>query len=285
MVANRLDGKAVSGLIRKDIKRIIEERESLGIRRPGLGVILVGEDPASQVYVGKKKQACKNVGIVSREIRLPDNITLDSLTSQIQQLNHDDDIDGILLQLPLPKHLDPAQLIDLIDPKKDVDGFHPYNMGRLTQRNPTLRACTPYGIMRLLAHYDLDLLGKHTVIVGASNIVGRPMSLECLLAGSTVTVTHRFTRDLESHVRDADVLIVAIGRPGTVKSEWINEGAIVVDVGITRLPDGKLTGDIEFETAEQRASWITPVPGGVGPMTVAMLLENTLFCAQIHNAQ
>ncbi|MFC2552467.1 MAG: bifunctional methylenetetrahydrofolate dehydrogenase/methenyltetrahydrofolate cyclohydrolase FolD, partial [Rodentibacter sp.] len=252
-----------------------------GKRAPGLAVILVGADPASQVYVASKRRSCEEVGIFSKSYDLPETMEEHALLALIDELNADETIDGILVQLPLPKHIRSEAVIERIKPEKDVDGFHPYNVGRLCQRIPTLRACTPYGVMKLLETTGIDLHGKHAVIVGASNIVGRPMSLELLLAGATVTVTHRFTKDLESHVRQADILVVAVGKPHLVPGEWVKQGAVVIDVGINRL-DGKLVGDIGFEAAERRAAYITPVPGGVGPMTVAMLMNNTLYAYQ-HN--
>ncbi len=243
-------------------------------------MILVGSDPASQVYVSHKRKDCEEVGFVSRAFDLPASTKQDELLTLIDQLNNDAAIDGILVQLPLPEHLDASQLLERIRPDKDVDGFHPYNVGRLSQRMPLLRPCTPKGIMTLLETTDVDLHGLNAVIVGASNIVGRPMALELLLAGCTTTVTHRFTRDLESHVRNADLVVVAVGKPGLVKGEWIKEGAIVIDVGINRLDDGRLVGDVDFAVAAERAAFITPVPGGVGPMTRACLLENTLYAAE-----
>lgn len=241
-----------------------------------MAVILVGSDPASQIYVESKRKNCEELGMYSKSYDLPQNTTENELLNLIDELNNDPLIDGILVQLPLPEHINSTSVIERISPDKDVDGFHPYNVGRLCQRIPTLRACTPYGIIKLLESTKIDFYGKHAVIVGASNIVGRPMALELLLAGCTVTVTHRFTRDLEFHIKQADILIVAVGKPQFIPGDWIKEGAIVIDVGINRI-DGKLVGDIEFEKAKNKASYITPVPGGVGPMTVAMLMFNTLY--------
>jgi methylenetetrahydrofolate dehydrogenase (NADP+)/methenyltetrahydrofolate cyclohydrolase len=237
---------------------------------------MVGDNPASAVYVRNKRASCVECGIESVAIDLPHSTSEIELLSKIDQLNADDSIDGILVQLPLPEHIRQTEVVERIDPRKDVDGFHPYNIGRLAERNPLIRPCTPYGVVRMLEHIGVSVKGKHCVIVGASNIVGRPMSLELLLMGATTTVTHRFTEELADHVRDADILIAAAGKPGLVKGEWIKPGAVVVDVGINRLGDGSLCGDVEFEAAVQRAAWITPVPGGVGPMTVAMLMKNTL---------
>lgn len=280
MHASIIDGKAIATQLRGEIRHRVQARREQGLRPPGLAVILVGDDPASEVYVRNKALACDDAGFVSRKHCLDRDCAQGELETLIDTLNADPDIDGILLQLPLPEHLDAAPLLERIRPDKDVDGFHPYNIGRLAQRQPQLRPCTPKGIMTLLQHIHFDPKGKESVIVGASNIVGRPMALELLLAGSTVTVTHRFTQNLPAKIGQADLVVVAAGKPGLVKGEWIKPGAVVVDVGINRLDDGRLVGDVEFETASQRASWITPVPGGVGPMTVATLLENTLFAAE-----
>ncbi len=242
-------------------------------------VVLVGSDPASQVYVRNKKNACVEVGITSKAYDLPAETSREELLQLVDTLNNDAEVDGILVQLPLPAHLDATEVLERIRPDKDVDGFHAFNLGRLAQRMPVLRPCTPKGVMTLLASTGVDLHGQEAVIVGASNIVGRPMTLELLLAGCTTTTTHRFTRDLEAHVRRADIVVVGVGIPGLVKGEWIKSGAIVIDVGINRLDDGRLVGDVEYDTAAERAGWITPVPGGVGPMTVASLMENTLEAA------
>jgi len=280
MTAKLIDGKAIAASLRQEIAQRVAERLQQGLRAPGLAVILVGNDPASQVYVAHKRKDCEEVGFQSHAYDLPVNTSQDDLLTLIDNLNEDPSIDGILVQLPLPKHLDASQLLERIRPDKDVDGFHPYNIGRLAQRIPLLRPCTPKGIMTLLESTGIDLHGLDAVVVGASNIVGRPMALELLLAGCTTTVTHRFTRDLEAHIRRADLVVVATGITGLVKGEWIKEGAIVIDVGINRQANGKLTGDVVFETACERAGWITPVPGGVGPMTRACLLENTLYAAE-----
>lgn len=276
MTAQLIDGKQIAADIRQNIAQKVQNRLSQGLRAPGLAVILVGNDPASEVYVAHKRKDCEQVGFQSQAYDLPANTTQAQLLDLIDTLNADNSVDGILVQLPLPAHLDSSQLLERISPYKDVDGFHPYNVGRLAQRIPLLRSCTPKGIMTLLAHTGVDLHGLDAVIVGASNIVGRPMALELLLAGCTTTITHRFTKDLESHVRRADLVVVAVGIPNLVKGEWIKPGAIVIDVGINRLDNGQLIGDVGFAEAVKHAAWITPVPGGVGPMTRACLLENTL---------
>lgn len=280
MTAQLIDGKAIAASLRQQIAQRVAERRQQGLRAPGLAVILVGTDPASQVYVSHKRKDCEEVGFVSRAYDLPAETSQADLLALIDELNEDPTIDGILVQLPLPEHLDASLLLERIRPDKDVDGFHPYNIGRLAQRMPLLRPCTPKGIMTLLHSTGVDLYGLHAVVVGASNIVGRPMAMELLLAGCTVTVTHRFTKDLASHVSQADIVVVAVGKPGLVKGEWVKEGAIVIDVGINRQEDGKLVGDVTFDAALPRAGWITPVPGGVGPMTRAGLLENTLHAAE-----
>ncbi len=282
MTANIIDGKTIAAELRTNIRQQVEARLQQGHRAPGLAVILVGQDPASEVYVRNKRKACEDTGIVSVAHDLPVSTSQDNLLALIDQLNADSNIDGILVQLPLPEHINAETVIERIDPGKDVDGFHPYNIGRLALRMPVLRPCTPHGIITLLESTGKPVRGRDAVIVGASNIVGRPMSLELLLAGCTVTTCHRFTRDLAAHVRQAEILIVAVGKPGIVKGEWIKSGATVIDVGINRTEDGKLVGDIEFDTACERAGWITPVPGGVGPMTVATLLQNTLQAARQH---
>jgi len=279
MVAKLIDGKAVASQLKSEMEKIVKAKLMAGWHAPGLAVILVGEDPASSIYVRNKREACEKIGIQSFYHPLPADIKEDALIDVIDELNNDDKVDGILLQLPLPDHIDAEKVLEYIDPYKDVDGFHAYNLGRLAQRRPLLRPCTPLGIMILLDHIEQQYKGKHAVIVGASNIVGRPMALELLIAGATVTVCHRFTQDLPYFVKQADILVSAVGKPGLIKGDWIKEGATVIDVGIIRLPDGTITGDIEFEVAKERAAWITPVPGGVGPMTVAVLLRNTLLAA------
>lgn len=284
MSAQIIDGKKIAQSLRSQVAVKVKERLAKGFRAPGLAVILVGDDPASQVYVGGKRRACEEVGFVSRSFELQSSISQQELFNIIDQLNSDPIIDGILVQLPLPEHIDETLIIERIRPDKDVDGFHPYNVGRLAQRIPALRPCTPKGIMSLIQTTGLDTYSMHAVIVGASNIVGRPMTLELLLAGCTTTTCHRFTKDLEGEVKRADLLVVAVGKPQFIPGKWIKEGAIVIDVGINRLESGKLMGDVEFEIAQQRASWITPVPGGVGPMTIASLMENTLeACENYHD--
>lgn len=284
MNAKIIDGKAISTSIRSDIKKRVDDRLNTGHRAPGLAVILVGNDPASEVYVRNKRKGCDEAGIFSLAYDLPADTSEEKLLNIIHELNTDERIDGILVQLPLPQHINSEFVLERIDPKKDVDGFHPYNIGRLAIRKPVLRSCTPRGIIMLLEEIGESFKGKHAVIVGASNHVGRPMALELLLAGSTVTICHRFTENLGTHVKQADIVVVAVGKPGIVKGDWIKPGAVVIDVGINRTTDGKLIGDIEFDSASKKASWITPVPGGVGPMTIATLLQNTVDAAdQFHD--
>jgi methylenetetrahydrofolate dehydrogenase (NADP+)/methenyltetrahydrofolate cyclohydrolase len=284
MTAKLIDGKAIAQTVRDKVKAGVNARIQAGKRAPGLAVVLVGQDPASQVYVGNKKKACEEVGFVSRSYDLEDTTSESELLELIDALNADKEVDGILVQLPLPHHLDPEKILERIHPHKDVDGFHPYNIGRLAQRIPALRPCTPKGIMTLLDSTSLYIKGMNAVVVGASNIVGRPMSLELLLAGCTTTVCHKFTKDLEQQVRRADILVVAVGKPEFIPGDWVKEGAIVIDVGINRLESGKLVGDVQFDVAKEKARWITPVPGGVGPMTVASLVENTLeACEKFHH--
>jgi methylenetetrahydrofolate dehydrogenase (NADP+)/methenyltetrahydrofolate cyclohydrolase len=278
MSARIIDGKSIAANVRQQIKQSIDQRLAAGKRQPGLAVILVGNDPASEIYVRNKRRACEESGVLSRSYDLAEDTSQQQLLDLIDALNEDRQIDGILVQLPLPGHINAETIIEHIHPDKDVDGFHPYNVGRLALRIPQLRPCTPCGIMTLLDSTGEPYYGREAVVVGASNHVGRPMVLELLLAGATTTCCHRFTRDLESHVRRAEILIVAVGKPGLVPGEWIRPGATVIDVGIHRTEKG-LIGDIAFEPASQRAAWITPVPGGVGPMTVATLLQNTLHAA------
>lgn len=280
MSAKILNGKAIATNIRQNIRQRVQERIAVRQRPPGLAVILLGADPASQVYVRNKRRACEEVGFKSIAYDLPADTRQSDLLALIDQLNADSTVDGILVQLPLGKHINPEQVIERIRPDKDVDGFHPYNVGRLALRFPLLRPCTPYGIITLLETTEQDLKGQEAVVVGASNTVGRPMVLELLLAGCTVTVCHRWTQDLVKPVSAANLLVVAVGKPHFIKGEWIKRGATVIDVGFNRQPDGTLTGDVEFEAARERAAWITPVPGGVGPMTVAILLQNTLYAAE-----
>lgn len=271
-----IDGKAVAQSLRRDIAAQVASRVSAGKSRPGLAVVLVGEDAASQVYVRSKVKACEEAGIISRNHSLPVDTTQEELLALIDTLNADPVINGILVQLPLPQQIDVQAVIERIDPSKDVDGFHPYNLGRLAGKAPTLRPCTPYGCMRLLEAYGIDPVGKKAVVVGASNIVGRPVALELLMARATVTVCHSKTADLPAELAQADIVIAAVGIPEFIKGEWLKPGAVVIDVGINRLDDGRLVGDVEFDTAYEKASAITPVPGGVGPMTIACLLQNTL---------
>lgn len=284
MSAKIIDGKLLATKIRGEIKEKIAALKQQGSRVPGLAVILVGDDVASGLYVKNKRQACEEVGIKSSYHHLPANISEKELIALIEKLNHDPEIDGILMQLPLPNHIDSDKVIEHISPKKDVDGFHPYNLGRLAQRRPLLRPCTPFGIITLLDSIQEVYKGRHAVIVGASNIVGRPMALELALAGATITLCHRFTHHLENYVQQGDILVSAVGKPGLIKGDWIKPHATVIDVGINRLADGTITGDIEFAEASKRAAWITPVPGGVGPMTVATLLKNTLT-AYLHDSK
>ena len=268
-----IDGKQIA----KELRVKITDKVSKLDRKPGLAVILVGDDPASAVYVRNKDNACKEVGFHSEKINKPANITQAELLSEVERLNHNNKIDGILVQLPLPKHLDANLVIETISPEKDVDGFHSENIGKLMQNKPYLRPCTPKGVMTMLATTGIDLVGKDCVVVGASNIVGRPMAMELLNARATVTICNSKTQDLSTKLKQADVVVVAVGIPQMIKGDWIKEGATVIDVGMNRLDDGKLVGDVDFDAAKDKVAWITPVPGGVGPMTIATLLENTLM--------
>jgi len=287
MAARILDGKRIADALLDDLGVRVAARVAAGLAPPGLAVVFVGDDPASAVYVRNKRKACRKVGIKAYDFDLPADTRDAELLDLIDRLNADPKIHGILVQLPLPDRRDATGLIHRIDPRKDVDGFHPENVGHLALRQFGLRPCTPRGITTLLAWTDRPVRGQTAVIVGVSNHVGRPMAMELLIAGCTTICCHKFTpRDvLEAQVRQADILVVAVGRPGLVPGEWVKPGAVVIDVGINRLPDGKLTGDVEFEPARQRAGWITPVPGGVGPMTVAMLMNNTLFAAQLRDGR
>ena len=267
-----IDGKQIAKKIRISIAEQVAKLD----RKPGLAVVLVGDDPASEVYVRNKDNACKEVGFYSEKINKPADITQAALLSEVERLNKDDKIDGILVQLPLPSHLDANQVIEAINPNKDVDGFHSENVGKLMQNKPHLRPCTPKGVMTMLATIGVDLTSKNCVVVGASNIVGRPMAMELLNARATVTICNSKTQDLSSKIKQADVVVVAVGKSKMIKGDWIKDGAIVIDVGINRLDDGSLSGDVDFDSAQDKAAWITPVPGGVGPMTIATLLENTL---------
>lgn len=275
MTAQLLNGRAIAAALKLQLKKKITEQQLM----PGLAVILIGNNPASLSYIKQKQYACNEVGIVSHFHHLPENTQQGAIEKIIADLNNNPAVHGILLQLPIPSHLKTDHLLELINPMKDVDGFHPYNLGRLVQRRPLLRPCTPHGVMKLLEETKETLTGKNAVIIGASNIVGRPMALELLMAQCTVTVCHSETKNLPLHVQQADILISATGHHGVINSDWIKSGSIVIDIGFSRLTNGKITGDIDFETASRRASWITPVPGGVGPMTVATLLENTVFAA------
>jgi methylenetetrahydrofolate dehydrogenase (NADP+)/methenyltetrahydrofolate cyclohydrolase len=282
MSAQILDGKAIAADIREQVKSKVDARLAQGLRAPGLVVVLVGESPASQVYVRNKRNACAEVGFHSELIELSADTSQEQLLTLVDELNAREDIDGILVQLPLPEQIDEDLVTERILPTKDVDGFHPYNIGRLTLRMPLLRPCTPRGVMTMLARTGIDLVGKDALIIGQSNIVGRPMALELLAARCTITVCHSKTVALADKVRNADIVVAAVGVPRFVKGDWIKTGAIVIDVGINRLEDGKLCGDVDFAACAERAAWITPVPGGVGPMTVATLLENTLQAAELH---
>lgn len=284
MAAQIIDGKAVAQSTRQQVALRVQQRLAAGKRAPGLAVVLVGMDAASQVYVGSKRKACEEVGFESFSYDLPSGTSQQELFDLIDSLNADNKVDGILVQLPLPAGLDASAILERIHPLKDVDGFHPYNIGRLAQRMPALRPCTPKGIIKLLQSTGIQIRGMDAVVVGASNIVGRPMALELLLAGCTTTVCHKFTKQLEQHVRRADLVVVAVGKPEFIPGDWIKPGALVIDVGINRLESGKLVGDVEFDKAKEHARFITPVPGGVGPMTVACLIENTLeACEQFHD--
>ena len=280
MSAQIIDGKAIAAAITDKVANGVAARVAKGLRAPGLAVILVGGDPASQIYVQSKRRTCEKVGFTSKAFDLPATTSQDELLTLIDELNDDQTIDGILVQFPLPEGLDETLVIERIHPDKDVDGFHPYNVGRLAQRIPLLRSCTPRGMISMIESIGVDIKGKHAVVVGASNIVGRPMTLELLLAGCTTTCCHRFTEDLEHYVKQADVLVVARGKANFIPGEWIKEGAIVLDVGINRLDNGKIAGDVDFATAKERAAWISPVPGGVGPMTRVSLMLNTLLAAK-----
>jgi methylenetetrahydrofolate dehydrogenase (NADP+)/methenyltetrahydrofolate cyclohydrolase len=284
MSAQIINGKSIADQLLASLQQQVQNNLSLGIRAPALAVILVGNDPASSIYVKNKRLACDKVGISSFAYDLPATTSQTDLFNLIDELNQNPQIDGILVQSPLPSQIDEKLIIERIHPDKDVDGFHPYNIGRLTVRQPSLRSCTPYGVIKLLQAYQIDPMGLDAVVVGVSNHVGRPMALELLLAGCTVTCCHRHTKDLAANVRRADLVVVAAGKPGLVKGEWIKPGAIVIDIGINRLDSGKLCGDVEFDVASQHAAWITPVPGGVGPMTVATLMENTLLAQSLRAA-
>ncbi|MDP3742728.1 MAG: bifunctional methylenetetrahydrofolate dehydrogenase/methenyltetrahydrofolate cyclohydrolase FolD [Methylotenera sp.] len=284
MTAQIIDGKAIAEKLLTSIKARIDQRLHANKRAPGLAVILVGADPASSIYVRNKRLACEKVGIRSVAYDLPVSTTEEALLALIEQLNQDAEIDGILVQAPLPPQIKDEHVIECISPNKDVDGFHPYNIGRLAVRQPTLRSCTPFGVIKMLQASNINLMGLDAVVVGVSNHVGRPMGLELLLAGCTVTSCHRHTKNLSQIVANADLVVAAAGKPGLIKGDWIKPGAIVIDIGINRLPDGRISGDVDFNAAKERAGWITPVPGGVGPMTVATLMENTLLSLELSEA-
>ena len=283
MTAQLIDGKKISQQRIEAVAQAVKARQEKGLHTPCLAVVLVGDDPASAVYVRNKKLACQKSGIESRSYELPSETTQDDLLKLVDELNGDSAVDGILVQLPLPAHIDSQAVLERIVTHKDVDGFHPYNVGRLVVKMPLMRPCTPKGVMTLLEAYGIDPKGKKAVIVGASNIVGRPQALELLLSRATVTICHSATQNLADEVAAADILVVGVGIPNFVKGEWVKPGAVVIDVGINRLEDGSLCGDVEFDVAKERASMITPVPGGVGPMTIATLLENTLHAASLHD--
>ena len=283
MAAQLIDGKKISQQRIEAVAQEVKARQEKGLHTPCLAVVLVGDDPASAVYVRNKKLACQKSGIESRSYELPSETMQDDLLKLVEELNGDPAVDGILVQLPLPAHIDSQAVLERIEPHKDVDGFHPYNVGRLVVKMPLMRPCTPKGVMTLLEAYGIDPKGKKAVIVGASNIVGRPQALELLLSRATVTICHSATQNLADEVAAADILVVGVGIPNFVKGEWVKPGAVVIDVGINRLDDGSLCGDVEFDVAKERASMITPVPGGVGPMTIATLLENTLHAASLHD--
>ena len=278
-MATVIDGKAIAAKIRGEIAIDVNRLETAGIK-PGLAVVLVGEDPASKVYVSMKEKACQDVGIFSDEHKLPVETSEEELLGLIERLNADSRIDGILVQLPLPKHIDTEKVLEAISPHKDVDGFHPYNVGRLVVGKPLFQPCTPYGVMMMLKEIGVDLAGKEVVVVGRSNIVGKPVAFMCLQQHATVTLCHSRTKNLAQKVGMADVLIAAVGQPEMIKGAWIKEGAVVIDVGVNRVGEKKLVGDVEYAAASERASAITPVPGGVGPMTITMLLYNTVESAK-----
>lgn len=279
MSAILMDGKALSHKVLQNLKQQCEQRAAQGKRAASLAVVLIGEDPASQIYVRNKERACLKVGIRSVSYRLDSHLSEQELLDLIKELNHDRNIDGILVQLPLPSHIDSHKVLEAIDPAKDVDGFHPYNIGRLALRRPNLRPCTPKGVMLLLQEYGIEVKGQHAVIVGQSNIVGRPMALELLQARATITVCHSATWNLPDILKTADIVIAALGRAHFIQADWLKRQAVVVDVGINRLDHGQLVGDVDFSAAVDKVSYITPVPGGVGPMTIACLLDNTLLAA------
>ena len=282
MSAKIIDGKKIAKETISEIKEVISKAKIEGSRPPGLAVIQVGENPVSKIYVKNKRIACDQVGMQSYNYDLPETTSEKKLIKLVASLNKNSDVHGILVQLPLPNHINETKIIEAIEPIKDVDGFHPYTIGRLMQRIPILRPCTAIGVMTMLDYIGVDVIGKHAVIIGASNLVGRPLALELLLKGATTTVCHRFTKNLENFVSQAEILAVAVGKPNIIPGNWIKKGAVVIDIGISRDESGKITGDVQFDVAKERASWISPVPGGVGPMTVAMLLKNTLVASTLN---
>jgi len=284
MTARIIDGKARAARLTAEVAERVAARVRAGKAPPGLAVVLIGENSASQIYVRNKRRTTETVGMRSFAFDLPASVSQADLLGVIDRLNADRAVNGILVQLPLPQHIDGELITERIDPRKDVDGFHPYNIGRLVLKRPILRPCTPYGCMTLLKDTGVDLVGMHAVVIGQSNIVGRPMALELLMERCTVTICHSKTRDLPGLVRHADIVVAGVGKPNFVQGDWVKEGAIVIDVGINRGSDGKLCGDVDFAAASERASWITPVPGGVGPMTIATLLANTLQAAELQDA-
>ena len=281
MTAKLIDGKKIAEKIISEIKDKVITNQSEGIAPPGLAVIQVGKDPASSVYVRNKRKACEEVGMKSFNYDLDKSTSQQELIELVDSLNNNAEVNGILIQLPLPSHINETIVIETINPSKDVDGFHPYTIGRLMQRIPLLRPCTAIGVITMLEAIEIDPKGMNAVIVGASNLVGRPLNLELLLKGETTTVCHKFTKNLKDHVMSADILAVAVGKPNFIPGSWIKEDAIVFDIGINRDENGKLTGDVDFDSAKEKASWISPVPGGVGPMTVAMLIKNTLLASEL----
>lgn len=275
-----IDGKALSDKVKAKVASEVKKLKQENNIVPGLAVVIVGNDPASHAYVKMKAKACKEVGFYSIVHEMPDTISQDEIIEIIHMMNNNPHIHGILVQLPLPKHIDTTKILEVIDPKKDVDGFHAYNVGRLVTGLDSFVACTPLGVMKMFEEYDIDLQGKDVCVVGASNIVGKPMASLLLNANATVTVTHIFTKDLKAHTSQADIVVVGVGVPGLIKEDMVKEGAIVIDIGINRIADGTLVGDVDFPNVSQKCSYITPVPGGVGPMTIAMLLDNTLKAAK-----
>lgn len=276
MIARIIDGKDISEEIKQDISEQVWKNTNMGKRAPGLAMLIIGNNPISKIYVTHKEKACQQVGFKSFLYNLPITTNIDEVVKLIKLLNNDNKIDGILIQLPLPKRLNNIKILEHINPDKDVDGFHPYNIGRLCQRSPLLRPCTSKGIITLLKKYNINMFVLNAVIVGASNIVGRPMMMELLLAGCTVSITHKFTKNLKLFIKNADLLIVAVGKANFIQGSWLKQDAIVIDVGINRLKNGRIVGDVHFPSAYKKAAYITPVPGGVGPMTVATLIQNTL---------